>query len=172
MFFIKGVKRKSIKYIASFQLFWNCAADLQVSCGTCRGRLKQILRREGRERERDREREREEREERERERAFASRAFGSRGFLRAHCRDSGWAMCERNMLRNQKLSGQSRTFLFHIMLCHHVTPCGHVVPSCHVIMPCHVAREIVGICGYISMCPRVCALVWSMSMTTWRGSFR
>ena len=36
------------------------------------------------------------------------------GFLRAHCRDSGWAMCERNMLRNQKLSGQSRTFFFHM----------------------------------------------------------
>ena len=75
------------------------------------------------------------------------------GSLRAHCRDSGWAMCERNMLRNQKLSGQSRTFFFHIMLCHHVTPCGHVVPSCHVIMPCHVVMSPCHVPSCV--CPRV-----------------
>ena len=88
------------------------------------------------------------------------------GSLRAHCRDSGWAMCERNMLRNQKLSGQSRTFFFHIMLCHHVTPCGHVMSSCHVIMPCPVImsrNHVMSSCHAMCSCHVIIPCHHSMS---------
>ena len=70
------------------------------------------------------------------------------------------------MLRNQKLSGQSRTFFFHIMLCHHVTPCGHVMSSCHVIMPCPVImsrNHVMSSCHAMCSCHVIIPCHHSMS---------